>query len=108
MAEYIEREALLADFGEPPMVWTDSEEEIQARLDWYVYKGIVESQPAADVVEVRRGRWIDAYGDVVGMVNGVPWSDCSCSVCRSRLTGSGEYDAKGNYCPNCGARMDGE
>lgn len=55
MAEYIEREALLEDFGEAPMVWTDSEEEIQARLDWHIYKGIVEAQPAADVVEVKHG-----------------------------------------------------
>lgn len=67
----------------------------------------LEAVPAADVAPVVHGRWIDAYGeDTVGMVNGVPWSDCTCSVCGEHLTGSGEYPAKGNYCPNCGAKME--
>ena len=52
--------------------------------------------PAADVVEVKHGRWY--------------WAEdghCKCSVC-------GQYAVvkriaiQTNYCPNCGARMDGE
>lgn len=55
MAEYIEREALLKDIEEErPENWTDSEAERQAESDFYKYKGIVEIQPTADVVEVVR------------------------------------------------------
>ena len=54
MAEYIEREALLANFGEEPEVWYDEDHEIQARNDWHMYKNMVEAQPVADVVKVVR------------------------------------------------------
>ena len=48
---------------------------------------------AADVQEVRHGRWdFDEYGWV-------------CSVCESPI--SVRYGKK-NYCPNCGAKMDGD
>lgn len=101
MAEYIEREALWRAFEyEPFYDNADRDEIVLPKIDAF---------PAADVAPVRHGRWVDAYGvDTVGMVNGVPWSDCTCSICGEYLTGSGEYPAKGNYCPNCGARMDGE
>ena len=48
--------------------------------------------PTADVVEVRHGVW---------GFDGIGWT---CSECD-------EYnlsDAKTDYCPNCGAKMDGE
>lgn len=61
MAEYIDREALLADFGEKPMVWTYSNSELQERHDWYKYKGIVETQPIADVAPVVRCRDCSMY-----------------------------------------------
>ena len=74
------------------------------RVDaWDVYNA-----PTIEAEPVKRGRWVDAYGDTVGMVNGVPWSDCWCEECGERLVGSGEYPAKGYYCPNCGAKMDAE
>lgn len=50
--------------------------------------------PAADVMEVRHGRWIwDGY------VYDAPWQ---CSECGA----FSEYES--NYCPNCGAKMDKE
>ena len=55
----------------------------------------IDSIPAADVAPVRHGRWGS---------NGIPDSMLSaCSVCGF---GCGAYSFK--YCPNCGARMDGE
>ena len=48
--------------------------------------------PAADVAPVVHGRW---KGEGMG--------DYSCSLCTEVVSGN-EY----NYCPNCGARMDGE
>lgn len=59
---------------------------------------IVDDMPAADVVELRRGRWI--YRQLP-----MPLSDGSkecveCSICHTH------WDGEMNYCPNCGARMD--
>ena len=52
----------------------------------------IKNLPAADAVEVVHGRWIwdKRFADYV------------CSECHN-------WDLKTpNYCPNCGARMDGE
>ena len=56
--------------------------------------------PAADVAEVRHGRWIDAYPDIEPnpmFMYGI------CSECGFEQ-GISKYL---NYCPNCGAKMDG-
>ena len=56
--------------------------------------------PAADVVEVRHGRWMttDAYPHHL-----------YCSVCYKTYAKNAkwvnELDLPTNYCPNCGARM---
>lgn len=47
--------------------------------------------PSADVAPVRHGRWLDIDGEVY-----------ECSACHG-LRSSLKYD----YCPDCGARMDG-
>ena len=52
-----------------------------------------ENLPAADVAPVRHGRWIDAR-EYCG--------DYMCSNCEA-LYGTNKF----NYCPNCGAKMDG-
>lgn len=49
-----------------------------------------QSIPAADVQEVRHGRW--------NWVDGV-----RCSICNFKLQTTG----LASYCPNCGAKMDG-
>ena len=57
---------------------------------------------SADVVEVKHGRWIpsDPDSDV--------WFYCS--ECETEIFTSWDYDEAEmwNFCPNCGARMDGE
>lgn len=69
---------------------------------------------AADVVPVRHGRWIsDGAGKRFGTVvrldkDGCPVCTCHCSECGEWLTASDEYPVIGRYCPNCGAKMDGE
>lgn len=50
------------------------------------------------VAPVRHGRWI--YGEDI---------DIQCSVCGADALTKGDYrQTRSNYCPNCGARMDGE
>lgn len=60
-------------------------------------KCFVEGIPAADVAPVRHGRWIKD-GDFL-----------ICLVCETEINKKnslGSYNSK-NYCPNCGAKMDG-
>lgn len=96
----IDANALLEDFGEEPMVWNDGEAEIQERSDWHRYRVIVKLQPTVDAVEVVHGEWEKQQGIY------------SCSICGKVCP----YDVQAdiiqywtcNYCPNCGAKMDGE
>ena len=59
--------------------------------------------PAADVAPVVHGRWIHSR-----------YEDCSeqfelvkCSQCNHEAYAMALYVRGGNYCPNCGAKMDG-
>lgn len=55
--------------------------------------------PAADVVPVRHGRWIKYCPHNSDML--------TCSECEKYWILDGDqYDFR--YCPNCGARMDGD
>ncbi len=106
MDEYIKRESAIESImSDPPDAHYQS---------WYAEK--IKAIPAADVAQVRHGRWLDRPKNqglkdeeigTVGMVDGEPWSSCYCSECGEWLVASDEYAVKGNYCPNCGAKMDG-
>ena len=94
MKEYIERAAAVKKFEN---YRRDCEEENDERAAQIFEDCVSElmALPAADVAEVRHGRWIE---------------NTFCSCC-----GGFDEDDKGNiiqsfhnYCPNCGARMDKE
>lgn len=53
----------------------------------------IEYAPAADVVEVKHGEWITLEAEI-GLY--------SCSLCEHKI-----LRAECNYCPKCGAKMDG-
>ena len=53
--------------------------------------------PAADVVPVRHGRWVEKEKYTFGIMY-------DCSLCEDRILDNGH---PWNYCPNCGAKMDG-
>ena len=60
--------------------------------------------PQADAEPVRHGRWIGVEYD--GYADGNPVYDLwECSECGKEH--EGEEDTLTNYCPNCGAKMDG-
>lgn len=105
MAEYIEREALL--------------ESVES-IDWYsVYKGkltagansenalykandihsAIDNAPTANVAPVRHGRWVKSnyHGFLC-------CSECKDVYIDKTWLGGGKW----NYCPNCGAIMDGK
>lgn len=59
---------------------------------------LLEATPAADVVEVRHGKWVYNRGQSFGE----PLYFCSLCI------DGGSNNGRDNYCPNCGAKMDGK
>ena len=93
MAEYIKKE--------------DIEQKIQDGLNNLVLGhdaievlGMIYEMPAADFAPVRHGRWVKM--DTTGLL--AVESVWNCSSCRYPV---GVSVAGSNYCPNCGAKMDG-
>lgn len=104
MAEYIEREALIEAFENAD---TDVCEDYGDTCDWgygiKLVKEIVRSVPAAAVAPVVHGRWDDSgrYTFPSGAA-AVRCTNCGCALTES------EYHLNNwNYCPVCGAKMDG-
>ena len=103
MPEYIERDKILAEeefFGEHA-TWDNPMTDgcMAVRSDFIM------SIPAADVTPVIHAKWIDKYWtteDDWGVVN---HHTLTCSACVKEYQWS---RGKTNYCPNCGAKMDGE
>jgi hypothetical protein len=65
----------------------------------------VKAMPAADVVEVRHGRWIDKTWTTEDDWSCYNHHIVICSVCNKQF----DYviNEKSNFCPSCGAKMDG-
>lgn len=84
----------------------------QSPLDSNVRRGIslvgelIKKQPTADVQPVKHGRWIAKQKRKPNYNYGVPYEDYHCSQCTYKLSDNGLV-SRYNYCPNCGARMDG-
>lgn len=81
MAEYIKRKAvidLITRRYENPEICTQE----------------INSIPAADVPPVVHGQWIPFHSEIAGDIQ-------YCSACEIGLA------AKTDYCPHCGAKMDG-
>ena len=98
MAEYIDREALVEKIKGKAfnLSLVRSLYPDQSARALYGIAEDIEKIPTADVVEVRHGEWEQGDYYDVGDV---------CSLC--------DYDSQienctDNYCPNCGAKMDGK
>ena len=98
MAEYIEREALLTDLCDDMcgLKYTGVCENCRV-------VALIADAPAADVAPVVHARWIHSR-----------YEDCSeqfelvkCSHCNHEAYAMAFYVRGGNYCPSCGAKMDG-
>ena len=106
MTKYIDAEKLEKDGW-----WASRSYQQDAKTNVYETKKITDF-PIADVVEVKHGEWIkmsDADGDY--------WA---CSECGEDLPRVSHFDPqfdlfprlesieKTNFCPNCGAKLDGK
>lgn len=89
MVEYIDREAAEDAAGEAYLkglnpVWA------------------VRDVPTADVAPVVHGRWLHSGCEECSGLEVV-----KCSECNHEAFAIAFYVCNGNYCPSCGARMDG-
>ena len=84
MAEYIEREAAIAAAFSATSLGNS------AFRDVYDTVNRLRLIPSADVAPVRHGRWREGA-----------YAGYRCPICKTT------WGAPTNYCPNCGAKMDG-
>ena len=96
MAEYINREAIMKfpirkDHCDKEHANEHFINGIESVLEY------AENLPAADVAPVVHGRWIEQEKYTFGVMY-------DCSICGDRILDNGH---SWNYCPNCGAIMDG-
>ena len=67
-------------------------------IQYHTVKEMVNSSPTVDAVEVVHGRWYEVqYIDKI-----------ACSVCGQHWSIIDNCTETFNYCPNCGAKMDGD
>ena len=68
--------------------------------------------PAADVAPVRHGKWKDIFEYSIycsDLKSTIELTEQKCNICRVVTTFKGaKLYLPDGYCPNCGARMDGE
>ena len=95
MSEYIKREALMRNLKQ------FAPEQLTPLIE-----SLIQKQPAADVVEVRRGKWkLKQYEG--GILDGEIYDECS--ICEyQRFFDDIRFKTAFNYCPKCGAKMDGK
>lgn len=104
MAEYIERENLLKRFNIDDMMNVNG-----TLISLREARETISNFPAADVAPVRHGRWEEAdwvepdyKGFELIRAPKAAWRCSRCCHCFKK-----KLLWKDDYCPNCGARMDG-
>lgn len=93
MAEYIKRDTAIR--AVMAAKWVDGSDGAMAME-------IVASPPAADVAPVVHGRWLHSGCEEYSGLEVV-----KCSECNHEAFAIAFYVCNENYCPSCGARMDG-
>lgn len=63
----------------------------------------IREMPAADVTEVVHGQWVHSRYDNCSE----QFDIVKCSRCGHEAYAAAYFVRGGNYCPNCGAKMDG-
>lgn len=69
------------------------------------FLNLIDKTPTADVVEVRHGKW--KKPQFVGRSGFREVRDFICGICGKEYAVEQPCNLM-NYCPNCGARMDGD
>ena len=72
-----------------------------------ILEEIIEKTPAVDAEPVRHGEWI-GYPECLQYENALTEEDCVCSRCGEVFNCIDNDMERFDYCPHCGAKMDGE
>ncbi len=98
MAEYIKRTAVFEQFdnADADVCETDDFGGVDYGFGMKNIKELINAIPAADVAPVVYGRWVTHYR------SGTPVAEGYVSTCYDMWN-----NRKSDYCPNCGAKMDG-
>ena len=101
MAEYISREALLKAVEKMDRLDKETHTQYEYNKEGYIL--LIKNAPTADVQEVKHGKWqLGRRGRKI-----------VCSCCESDVPFKKDHERKchlacySNYCPDCGAKMDG-
>lgn len=116
--EYIEREAFIknaeARYCDPCKEIGKDSNGLKCRACWVDdMVGDIEDTPAADVAEVVHGSWIplresEITGWNPGFAGHDPIGGYKCSNCnKEAVFDCNDSFVLSDYCPNCGAKMDG-
>ena len=98
MPRYIDADALMKEFRD--FVRDSNNSDFAPVPNWNDAVSLVGSAPTADVVERKVGKWVNRWSG-----DGSVWLEEICSECG--LTFEDEPHGY-NYCPNCGAEMEGD
>lgn len=105
MPELIDRQAVLAEIGEFQIRFNetgDSHERV-AYASAEHCKLVIKAAPTIKAEPVRHGRWIPRKPDCRGYTEEFMCSECNAITYMHLCTKDCKYD----FCPNCGAEMDG-
>ena len=100
MTDYISREAAFKEFAE--FVRDSNNSDFVDAPTWNDAVSLIGSLPAADVVEVVHGQWIEFDHSYLPPYQGIPM--IRCNKCGYERGDHARTPKK--YCPSCGAKMD--
>ena len=112
--EYVEREVISEGirkyyYKNPPN--SSYQEGFDRGLD--KAQRVILDAPAADVVEVRHGRWVfgkdlaDSFGSINKNKYHLYCSECRNQAFNKTVDNDPDFDVDTPFCPWCGAKMDG-
>ena len=112
--EYVEREVISEGirkyyYKNPPN--SSYQEGFDRGLD--KAQRVILNAPAADVVEVRHGRWVfgkdlaDSFGSINKNKYHLYCSECRNQAFNKTVDNDPDFDVDTPFCPWCGAKMDG-
>lgn len=106
MAEFIEREAAINELMCMTLFDDDGAMIDETDVKRECFESFLNDVPTADVQPVLHGEWV-AYPECLRYENAYSDDQIVCSVCGSVWNILDNCTEGFNYCPNCGAKMDG-
>lgn len=105
MAEYIDRDALKdrKAYFVPPFIDESNQAYVDGLTDAYT---LICQAPTTDLVERKTGEWI-GYPECLKYTNAYSDDHIVCSACEECFSILDNDCERFNFCPNCGAKMEG-